>query len=293
VSDSSHTEVVDAHAKLNLFLRVLGRRPDGYHEVETAILPISLADRLTIHASAEPGQFRTLSLELRLTGDPDLVARVPADGSNLVVRAATELASRAGTKGFAEITLDKRVPSAAGLGGGSADAAATIHALNRLWGAGLDAGSLRDVAARVGSDVPALLFGAPLMARGRGELLEPFPTPAFRWLIVPLPFAVSTRDAYGWWDEDGEVTGPDPAALCTAAAEGDVGSVGRLLFNDLEAPVTRRHPAITEAKARLQAAGAAGVVMTGSGPTVAGLFGDEREVSVPGAIEVRSGGSGR
>jgi len=160
VSASSNTEIVDAHAKLNLFLRVLGRRPDGYHEVETAILPISLADRLTIHASAEPGLFRTLSLELRLTGDPDLVAGVPADESNLVVRAATELAGRGGTKGFAEITLHKRVPSAAGLGGGSADAAATLHALNRLWGAALDAGSLMDVAARVGSDVPALLFGA-------------------------------------------------------------------------------------------------------------------------------------
>jgi 4-diphosphocytidyl-2-C-methyl-D-erythritol kinase len=290
VSASSNTEIVDAHAKLNLFLRVLGRRPDGYHEVETAILPISLADRLTIHASAEPGLFRTLSLELRLTGDPDLVAGVPADESNLVVRAATELAGRGGTKGFAEITLHKRVPSAAGLGGGSADAAATLHALNRLWGAGLDAGSLMDVAARVGSDVPALLFGAPLMARGRGELLEPFPTPAFRWLILPLPFAVSTADAYRWWDEDGEVTGPDPAALCAAAtaADGDVGSVGRLLFNDLEAPVTRRHPAITEAKARLQAAGAAGVVMTGSGPTVVGLFREEPSISVDGAIEVES-----
>ena len=284
----SNTRVVPAPAKVNLFLRVLGPRSDGYHDLETLVAPISLADRLTVHAFADPGQFRTLSLSLDVQGDRDLVSRVPADGSNLILKAAAALAAEAGVRGFADIVLDKSIPVAAGLGGGSSDAAAALLALNDLWGCGLDDRTLREVGARVGSDVPALMVRGPAIVRGRGERVEPVNLPPMRWLVVPLPFEVGTKDAFRWWDEDGGHIGPDPGPAIEAALHGDVRALGRALFNDLEAPVTRRHPEVRQAIDRLVEAGAAGVVMCGSGPTVAALLAEDQEVEVPGAVEVRS-----
>ncbi|MDP8955343.1 MAG: 4-(cytidine 5'-diphospho)-2-C-methyl-D-erythritol kinase [Actinomycetota bacterium] len=272
---------------MNLFLRVLGRRDDGYHQVETAVLPVSLTDRLEVHAVSDPS-FRTLSLALEITGDPSLVRVVPADESNLVLRAADALARRVDATGFADVLLEKRIPVAAGLGGGSADAAATLLALNDLWGSGLSDEDLRAVGTEVGSDVPALLSGGPALARGRGERVEPLGLPRMRWVLVTFPFGVSTRDAYRWWDEDESRTGNDPRDLLDAARDGDVDEVGPLLFNDLEPGVVRHHAEIAEAKRRLLDAGAAGTVLCGSGPTVAGLVPPGTDVAVPGGIEVES-----
>ena len=282
-----NTKVVEARAKVNLFLRVLGRRADGYHELETAVLPISLADTLEVHGVSDPS-FKTLSVDLRVSGEPALVAAVPADDSNLVLRAAARLARAAGTTGFADILLEKRIPVAGGLGGGSADAAATLRALNDLWGASLADEELRTIGAEVGSDVPALLAAAPVIARGRGETVEHVELPSMRWILTTFPFGVSTRDAYGWWDQDGRPSGPEPAALLEAARDGDVEEAGRLLFNDLEPAVLRRHPEIAAAKQRLLDAGVAGVVLCGSGPTLAALVPPGAEVSVQGGLEVTS-----
>jgi 4-diphosphocytidyl-2-C-methyl-D-erythritol kinase len=268
----SHTLVVEARAKVNPFLRVLGRRPDGYHDLETLVLPVSLSDRLRIHAVADAVEFRTLSLSLEIHGEASLVEAVPRDESNLVLRAAAVLAEAAGVRGFADIDLEKRIPAAAGLGGGSADAAATLRALNDLWECGLEADRLREMASGVGSDVPALLHEGAVVARGRGNVVDPVRVGPLRWGIVLLPFGVSTGDAFGWWDRDGAPTGPDPEALIRAAGSGDPSGVGPLLFNDLEEPVIRRHPEIGLAKERLKAAGATGAVMCGSGSSVAGLF---------------------
>jgi 4-diphosphocytidyl-2-C-methyl-D-erythritol kinase len=281
-----NTKVVQARAKVNLFLRVRGRRDDGYHEVETAVVPVSLADRLEVHAVSDPS-FRTLSLALEVTGEPAAMRMVPADESNLILRAADALARRTDATGFADVVLEKRIPVAAGLGGGSADAAATLHALNDLWGSRLSHEELRTVGAEVGSDVPALLAGRPVLARGRGESIEPLQLPSMRWLLLPFSFGVSTRDAYAWWDEEGG-TGPDPGQLIDVARQGDVEQVGRLLFNDLEPGVLRRHPEIVEAKQRLLDAGAAGVVLCGSGPTLAALMGEDRDLRVDGGIKVES-----
>ncbi len=281
-----NTRVVQARAKVNLFLRVHGRREDGYHEVETAVVPISLADRLEVHAVSDPS-FRTLSLALEVTGEPASVRAVPADESNLILRAADALARRVEATGFADVLLEKRIPVAAGLGGGSADAAATLHALNDLWGSGLSHEELRTVGAEVGSDVPALMAGRPVLARGRGESIEPLELPSLRWMLLPSAFGVSTRDAYTWWDQEGG-TGPDPWPLLEAARDGDVEKMGRLLFNDLEPGVLRRHPEIGEAKQRLLDAGAAGVVLCGSGPTLAALVGEGRDLRVEGGIDVES-----
>jgi 4-diphosphocytidyl-2-C-methyl-D-erythritol kinase len=272
------TVLVQAMAKVNLFLRVLGRRDDGYHDLETLVVPIDLDDRLVIHAVSNPAEFRTLSLSLELTGEAGLVQGIPVDESNLVLRAASALADRVNARGFAEIVLEKRVPVAAGLGGGSADAAATLKALNELWGAGLDEPELLEVAADVGSDVPALLAGGSVFVRGRGERLVPVRMAGLNLALATFRFGVPTAEAFGWWDEDGASTGPDPAAILqeahrgTMGERGDLGRFAELLFNDLEQPVIARHAVIGEVKDRLLAGGALAVVMSGSGPSLAALL---------------------
>jgi 4-diphosphocytidyl-2-C-methyl-D-erythritol kinase len=265
---------VQARGKINLFLRVLGIRDDRYHDLETLIVPISLADRLVVHADADPS-FQTLSLSLEVTGHSDLVRGVPRDESNLVLKAAAALAERTGLRGFADITLEKLVPAGAGLGGGSADAAAVLGVLNDLWGCGLGSEALRDVGAAVGSDVPALMMGGPVLAAGRGERVEPARVGPLSISLVTFPFSVSTPDAFRWWDEEGS-TGPGPDELFGAAApDGDLASLSRGMFNDLEDPVARRHPEIAEAKKILLGGGALGAVMSGSGPSVVGLMSAE------------------
>ncbi len=270
----SNTVVAEAPAKINPFLRVLGRREDGYHELETLILPVSLADTVRVHAYADPSMFRTLSFGLDVLGEPDLIRAVPVDETNLALRAAAAMGEEIGPRGFADIVIEKRIPAAAGLGGGSSDAAAVLIALNDLWGAGLDAEALADIGARVGSDVPALLVAGPAVARGRGERVEPVAVAAFEWLLVTFPFGVRTKDAFAWWDE--RMSSPhgeqDSIDLLEALANGDPEAVGPLLFNDLEEAVLERHPEIRDAKAALLEAGLPGVVLCGSGASLAGLL---------------------
>jgi 4-diphosphocytidyl-2-C-methyl-D-erythritol kinase len=279
------TNVVTAPAKINPFLRVLGRREDGYHELETMVLPLGLADSLEIHAAAGE-EFRTLSLALSVEEVlPGAARGVPHDETNLVLRAAKALAELRGVRGFADITLQKLVPAAAGLGGGSSDAAATLGALNHLWGCGLGSDELTSVAAGVGSDVPALLAGGPVVARGRGERVEPVAAPELTWLVVTFGFGVSTRDAFGWWDQDGAEPGPDPVPLIEAlramagAPQAEVApAIGPLMFNDLQGAVVRRHLEIDRVMNRLRDEGAAAVLLSGSGPSVAALFADTSSV---------------
>jgi 4-diphosphocytidyl-2-C-methyl-D-erythritol kinase len=265
------TVEVEAGAKVNLALRVLGAEPDGYHRIDTVLVPLDLADRLVIHAAADP-TFRTLSLSLDVEGDPSLVAGVPVDESNLALRAAAVLAEAVGVRGFADVTLHKRIPVGAGLGGGSADAAAVLRALDDLWGAGLGWRRLAELAASVGSDVPALVPGGAVRARGRGEVVTQVEAAPLRWVLVTHPFEVRAGDAYRWWDEDGRLAGPDAARVLAPAAEGRTEDLGPLMTNDLEGPVIRRHPELAETKAALLEAGCAGAILSGSGPTVAGLL---------------------
>jgi 4-diphosphocytidyl-2-C-methyl-D-erythritol kinase len=265
-----NTVAEPAPAKVNLFLRVLGRRADGYHDLESLVVPISLADRLEVHAHSDPTAFQTLSFSLAVLGPPDLVRRVPADESNLVLRAALAMAERAGVRGFAEFRLEKRIPAAAGLGGGSADAAAALRALNTLWGEPLDPEQLGSVAAEVGSDVPALLLRAPALIEGRGERVWPGPDLELSLAVVTFGFGVATPDVYRWWDEDDGATGPDPGPALEAIGSGPPPE--GLVFNDLEGPVMRRHPEIGLVKEALIRAGATAAVMCGSGPSVAGFL---------------------
>ncbi|HLA93757.1 MAG TPA: 4-(cytidine 5'-diphospho)-2-C-methyl-D-erythritol kinase, partial [Actinomycetota bacterium] len=214
------------------------------------------------------------ALSVEVDGAPELSAGGPG-GLNLALVAALALADACPQAVGALVRIQKRIPVASGLGGGSADAAATLHALNELWGCDVDPLTLAGMGELIGSDVPAMLVGEPVLMTGRGERLAPAACAVLHWALVDVGFGVSSPDAYRWWDEDGGHTGPNPDELLAAAAGGDPAALGPLLFNDLEAPVVARHPAIGEAKARLLAAGALGAVMSGSGSSVVGLAGDE------------------
>ncbi|MBI4261256.1 MAG: 4-(cytidine 5'-diphospho)-2-C-methyl-D-erythritol kinase [Actinobacteria bacterium] len=260
---------LEAPAKVNPFLRVLRRRDDGHHDVETVILPVSLADEVVVRPAER--------LRVEVRGSPDAVYGVPVDEGNLALRAAVALAQECPAAAPAEIEVHKRIPVAAGLGGGSADAAAALLALDRLWGCGLGPAALARVGARIGSDVPALVAGGPVLVRGRGEEVEPIETGQFRWVLWPLGFPVRSGDAYRWWDEDRAGTGPDPAEVLAALSSGDPERLAPLLADDLQGPVARRHPQVAEAVARFLDAGALAAVMSGSGPTVVALVRDREQ----------------
>lgn len=273
-----------APAKVNVFLRVLGLRPDGYHDIETLVQPITLADG--VEAAEAQG------LLVAVAG-PE-AGGVPTGEENLAARAARALAETAGVPARARLLIAKHIPVGAGLGGGSADAAAALRALNDLWECGLVPDELAAVGARVGSDVPALTLGGPVLAAGRGARVERASVSRTWWAVLPLGFQVSAADAYRWWDEEGE-TGPDPASLLGALRSGMTEAAAPLVWSDLEAPVARRHPEVDEAKGRMVEAGALAALMSGSGPTVVGLCRDgghaEEVAAAVGGIAASSVGS--
>jgi len=266
-----------AAAKINLFLRLLRLRDDGYHEVESLLQPVTLADGVEV--SISPG----LSLVVVGAG----AGSIPRGDDNLMLRAAKALAAYAGVEPNARLLLAKNVPVAGGLGGGSADAAAALRALNDLWGCGASLEDLMALAADLGMDVPALVHGGPVVVRGRGDVVEPIEIPRTWWVLVPLDLRVATADAYGWWDEDRGPTGPDPRPILDALSRGEVAAAAPLLYNDLEGPVIARHPQVGRAKERLLSFGALAAVMSGSGPTVAGLCDGPRQAE---QLAVETGG---
>lgn len=257
-----------AHAKLNLGLRVLGRRADGFHEIATTMVALDLHDRLEVEVRAG-GDDDAVE---RLAGGDPLVDRleVPTDGRNLVLRAAAayrEAAIAAGETGPPPLRfrLWKRIPVAAGLGGGSSDAAAVLGELARRWPAGVD---LRVLAARLGSDVPFFVAGSPAAAAtGRGERLAGTEVRRFAAVLVNPGVPISAADAYGWWD----AAAPTEPRAATAWGAAD-------LANDLEAGVRRRVPEVDAALELLTASGAPSA-MTGSGATCYALFGEAAEAA--------------
>jgi 4-diphosphocytidyl-2-C-methyl-D-erythritol kinase len=248
-------------AKINLTLRVGPTRADGFHDVQTLLQSIDVADTLTLAPRSGP-----LRLVVRGHG-------APVDHANLVWRAAAALwraIGRPGDPRDVHITLEKFIPVAAGLGGGSADAAAALAGLNRIWGAKLTLSALVDIAASLGSDVPFFLQGGTALGTGRGEEVYPVDDVKRLAVVVIKPaFAVATADAYRWFDED-RGSG-EPASRPRAI---DLGWPARpvALVNDLQDSVARRHPGVSQAFDACLAAGALGAAMTGSGSAVFGLF---------------------
>jgi 4-diphosphocytidyl-2-C-methyl-D-erythritol kinase len=255
-----------AHAKLNLLLRILAREaPAGYHQIETAFALLELADELVVT--------RTAAGEVALTvNGPDLG---PPE-QNLAVRAARAVLEATGHTFGVAIELTKRIPVQAGLGGGSSDAAAALHAVNALAGNAVPRHELLHFATRLGADVAFFASGAPAaLAWGRGERLFRLPAPPAAPALVALalpPLAVATPDAYGWWDD----MHPEPAARGPLLLDADAftgwGSIGRLGGNDFEIPVFGKHPPLRALYERLAGTHPNWVRLCGSGSAVAAVY---------------------
>jgi len=250
-----------APAKINLCLRVLGRRPDGFHDIESVFYQVDLFDTLAIHPAS--------SLEFSCSG---FDAGNPSD--NLVLRAARRLAARCGVREGARLELKKEIPSGAGLGGGSSDAAATLLGLNRFWRLNLSREALHEEAEALGSDVPFFLYGPAARVSGRGETVDSFtPSESIAALLVKPACSVSTAWAY----EALSLTKnrQNNRLSCFGLAGEDLLSSRLRLWNDFEKPVFERFPEIGEIKNRLLEQGSCGAVMSGSGAAVVGLFDTE------------------
>lgn len=254
-----------AHAKINLFLRITGKRPDGYHTLETVMKSLSLADTLTFRKTAG----RDFSI---LSGGV-----LPDDEKNLVRRAANAFFAASGKPFGFVATLKKEIPMAAGLGGGSADAAATLTALNALSDAPLSPDTLLEIAARVGADVPFCLLCGTRLCTGVGEITSPLVDRTRAAFVIAVKGeGVSTPRAFAAWDAAAKKReAPSCAALTAALASGDLAALAGALYNELEAIVEPLRPAIGELKRDLLVAGALAARMSGSGPSVYGLFADE------------------
>jgi len=250
--------VVSAAAKVNLALEVLGRRDDGYHEIATVMQAVDLSDRLVL----EDGDV----LELRTTASD-----VPTDGTNLALKAALTLREMSGARRGARITLDKRIPVAAGLGGGSTDAAAVLVGLNRLWGLRWPVARLTEVALRLGMDVPFFLHGGAALATGRGERLEPLVGSALALVLVNPRVAASTAEIYGGVVAGMYSDGARARRMAAALRSRQPSRVAASLGNTLERVASPRYREVEQMEAALLAAGALGAAMSGSGLTVFGV----------------------
>ena len=264
-----------APAKINLYLKVTGQRADGYHCLETLMQKVGLYDELELQPCAA-------GIHLQCAGKG-----IPHDRGNLVYRAAevflqaTE-AQRNGSIGGVKLALTKRIPVAAGLGGGSSDAAATLKGLNQLYGCGCADEELAAMGLRLGADVPFFLADAPAaVATGIGEILTPVaPLSGHSVLLVNPGFSVSTR----WVYQTFALTRQENGSNLKNSQEDVDGSLATTSRNDLEAVTVRKYPEIERLKAELLQNGAVQALMSGSGPTVFGLFADPRRAETCRAV---------
>jgi 4-diphosphocytidyl-2-C-methyl-D-erythritol kinase len=263
---------VAAPAKLNLYLEVLGKRSDGFHELETLMVPVRLCD--TLRWTPQPST-SGVSLSIHQVG-PDRSAKLNTEG-NLVTLAAGLIARHAGIKPHGLFQLTKRIPMQAGMGGGSSDAAATLLLANSAWGLGLNRAELSTLAAELGSDVPYFLHSSSAICRGRGELVESIAgLPRLSFVIVKPRFGLSTPEVYGnLRDSEKQATVTDSAArlrnLINELRHGAIGKACRLMTNKLEVAAARIAPEIERMKSILARMGCRGQLMTGSGSTVVGI----------------------
>ena len=273
-----------AYAKINWSLNIVSARGDGYHELDMLMQTLELADELTF----TPAKWISLSINGR---------QLPVGGRNLVIRAANALNDYMGKRRGAKITLRKNIPIRAGLGGGSADCAATLVALNRLWNLRLPEEILMRIGAKLGADVPFCLRGGLARVRGIGEALEPLEgAPRFPLVLLHPGQGLSTAQVFERWDAlaDGEQPA-DMDALQRAVCAGDLTEMAAAAGNALEAPAISLLPEVRQAMERLRAEGARMVRMTGSGSAVFGVFADDASAQaaaerLPGSIYTHTTG---
>lgn len=273
---------MQAHAKINWALNVLSRREDGYHELDMLMQPLTLCDELRF----ESARWLTLTIDGQ---------HLPVGGRNLIIRAANALNEASGYRMGARIHLKKRIPVRAGMGGGSADCAAALLALNRLWGLHLPLSKLMEIGMTLGADVPFCLQGGFARVSGLGEAVVPLPGAPHAALAMVRPGdGLATADVFRAWDAGGFAPlKADAAALAQALSAGDWARAQTLSFNALEAPAIRMMPLIGETMGRMTALGARYVRMTGSGSTVYGVFDTDAQAAaaaaaIPGAFATRT-----
>ena len=264
-------------AKINLTLDILGLREDGYHEIATVMQSLALADTLTLTQQKEG-----ITLRVDLPG-------LEADERNLAHRAAALIMNECGVRGGVHIDIVKRIPVAAGLAGGSADAAATLRGMNELYALGLSDEDLCRLGAKLGSDIPFSIMGGTVLATGRGEIMQHLADfPATHVVLAKPSASVSTPWAYRSYDAHPPELHPDNAAFLEALTRGDRTRCIELVCNVLEPVTEAAHPVIGDFRTRMRAHGALCAMMSGSGPTVFGLFAEERAARAA-AEDFRSG----
>ncbi|PLT32642.1 4-(cytidine 5'-diphospho)-2-C-methyl-D-erythritol kinase [Bacillus sp. V5-8f] len=249
-----------APAKINLALDVLFKRPDGYHEVEMVMTTVDLADRIELTENRD-GDIRIISHN----------RFVPDDNRNLAYQAALLLKERFSINKGVSIAIEKNIPVAAGLAGGSSDAAATLRGLNRLWDLGLSLDELAVIGAEIGSDVSFCVYGGTALAKGRGEKITHLPAPPKCWVILAKPtIGVSTADVYKRLRLE-NAGHPDVLEMLSAIKDHDYNQLCRNVGNILEEVTLPLYPEVANIKDQMKTFGADAVLMSGSGPTVFGL----------------------
>ncbi|ASS97799.1 MULTISPECIES: 4-(cytidine 5'-diphospho)-2-C-methyl-D-erythritol kinase [Geobacillus] len=253
---------IKAPAKINLSLDVLYKRPDGYHEVKMVMTTIDLADRIELVALPEEDAVRIVSQN----------RFVPDDCRNLAYQAAKLLKETFSIRQGVAISITKHIPVAAGLAGGSSDAAATLRGLNKLWQLGLTVDELAELGAKIGSDVAFCVYGGTALATGRGEIITPIASPPPCWVVLAKPpIGVSTAEVYRNLELD-RVSHPDVDAMVRAIEQQDYAAICRLVGNVLEEVTLKKYPEVAHIKEQMKRFGADAVLMSGSGPTVFGLI---------------------
>lgn len=272
--------ILRSPAKLNLSLAILGRRTDGFHEIETVMVKISLYDRLSFTARTDD----LLTLDIRRLGE-GISPSIPTGSRNLVVRAADLLRHRAGIRFGADIVLEKKIPAEAGLAGGSGNAAAALVGLNRLWRLGLDQRVLSELGGQLGSDIPFFVSPArAAIARGRGEKIEPLRLGGrLDFVVVKPAFGLSTAGVYRAFAERDSFSRFDSAPLAASLERISLPSISRHLDNSLWTAAERLSPRLTFLRNLIEAECRYGALMTGSGSACFGVCGSAREASVAAA----------
>ena len=259
-----------AYAKLNISLDVTERRADGFHDMCMVMQTVSICDELELRPT-DTGRVQVKSN----------FSFIPGDERNLAAKAALGFFEAVGKQGQGVlITLQKAIPVGAGMAGGSADAAAVLRALNRLYGAPLTADALETLAARVGSDVPFCVRGGTALATGRGEKLETLPSlPACKFVVCKPDFSISTPELFRKLDQTGLRCHPDTAGILAALRDGELEPVARRMYNVFEEVDDRRLRTVREIKSVLLDCGALGAIMTGTGSAVFGVFRPDADCS--------------
>ncbi len=259
---------VKAPAKINLTLDVLYKRPDNFHEVEMVMTTVDLADRISLE-SREDGVIQIISTD----------NFVPNDHRNFAYQAARLIKDTYGIKQGVSITIEKEIPIAAGLAGGSSDAAATLKGLNELWNLGLSIDELAELGAKIGSDVSFCVYGGTALATGRGEKIKEIPAPPNCWVVLAKPkIGVSTAEVYGGLKVEG-LEHPNTKQMIQAIETKDYELLCSSLGNVLETVTFKLHPEVIMLKEQMKRFGADATLMSGSGPTVFGLVDSEARVS--------------